>query len=175
VKLVIADTGPVNYLLLIGCIEVLPALFEKIILPGAVRDELSHPDSPELVRAWIAAPPQWLDIRHSHGPYAASGLGAGETEAITLAVEIHADLLLMDDRRGVKAARGKGVEVTGTLGVLSLAGEHGMINLAEAFDRLKRTSFRYPEDIMDKFLDESRNRQAPGNSEQEAPREGPQD
>jgi predicted nucleic acid-binding protein len=154
VKVVIADTGPVNYLILIEHIDVLPELFEKIILPMAVKDELSHPDSPVMVRNWIAAPPAWLEVRHSIAPDPIAGLGAGETEAIALAVELHADLLLMDERRGVKAARGKGIEVTGTLGVLSLAGKRGIINLAEAFHRIKQTTFRYPQDVMDQFLDQ---------------------
>jgi predicted nucleic acid-binding protein len=83
-----------------------------------------------------------------------SGLGAGETEAIALALELHADLLLTDDRRGVKAARTMGIEVTGTLGVLGLAGKRGLVNLGEAFDLIKKTSFRYPQSIMDEFLNE---------------------
>jgi len=45
VRLVIADTGPVNYLILIGSIDLLPALFEKIILPAAVQSELSSRNS----------------------------------------------------------------------------------------------------------------------------------
>jgi predicted nucleic acid-binding protein len=65
----------------------------------------------------------------------------------------------MDDRRGVKVARGKGIEVTGTLGVLGLAGQRGIIDLAEAFERIKQTTFRYPQDIMDRFLDKN-----PGNA-----------
>ena len=154
-KLVIADTGPINYLLLIGSIDILPALFQTVILPPAVRNELGHPDSPDMVRNWIAAPPPWLEVHHTRGPNAVAGLGAGETEAITLAVELDADLVLMDDRRGVRAARDKGIEVTGTLGILVLAGKHGILNLAEAFDRLKRTSFRYPPNVMDQFLDSS--------------------
>lgn len=53
-RLVIADTGPVNYLVLIGQIDVLPELFERIILPVGVKDELADPDAPETVRNWIA-------------------------------------------------------------------------------------------------------------------------
>ena len=59
------------------------------------------------VRNWISAPPQWLENRAPEVSKRLSGLGAGETEAIALALELRADPLLMDDRRGVKAARSK--------------------------------------------------------------------
>lgn len=83
----------------------------------------------------------------------------GEEEAITLAMEIHADMILMDDREGVIFARSKGIEVTGTLGVLSMAAKQGLINLLEAFDRLKRTNFRYRQSIMDQLLSEASSQQ----------------
>jgi predicted nucleic acid-binding protein len=60
----------------------------------------------------------------------------------------------MDDRDGVVFARSKGIEVTGTLGVLSMAAKQGLINLAEAFDRIKRTNFRYRQELMDQLLAE---------------------
>ena len=82
-------------------------------------------------------------------------LDAGEGDAIVLAVELQADLLLMDDREGVLAARRKGFAVTGTLGVLGLAAQHGLLNLADAFDRIKRTNFRYRQDTMDALLAEA--------------------
>ena len=109
-RLVIADTSPVNYLLLIGFIDILPALFDKVILPDAVRDELGHPKAPFVVRNWIAAPPVWVDIRKTsrHDP-SLNMLDAGEEAAISLAIELHADLLLMDDEEGVIDARGKGL------------------------------------------------------------------
>jgi len=157
VQLVIADTGPVNYLLLIGHIEILPALFERVILPSAVKDELANPDTPLLVRNWIAAPPSWVNVRHTEKPLpniSMAGLGAGETEAITLAVELHADLLLMDDRRGVAAALQSGLTVTGTMGLLARAAKHGLLDLASAFDRLKETNFRYRQEIMEQLLKE---------------------
>ena len=65
-----------------------------------------------------------------------------------------ADLLLMDGREGVLAARNKGLTVTGTLGLLGLAAQHGLIDLAEAFDRIKRTNFRYRQSTMDALLSE---------------------
>ena len=60
----------------------------------------------------------------------------------------------MDDDEGVTVARQKGLEVTGTLGVLSRAGQLHLVNLADAFDRLKQTNFRFRQEIMDTFLGE---------------------
>lgn len=155
-RLVIADTSPINYLLLIGYIEILPALFDRVILPSAVWDELKHPKAPPVVQNWVAAPPPWVDVRPSI-PFqdaALEALDAGEGAAIALAIELHAELLLMDDEEGVTAARGKGLEVTGTLGVLSLAGQRHLLDLADAFNRMKKTNFRFRQEILDGFLRE---------------------
>jgi len=154
VRLVIADTSPINYLLLIGHIDILPALFEKVILPATVRDELSHPKAPLVVRDWIATPPSWVDVRPAPGDHdpALEALDAGEEAAILLAMDLHADLILMDDEEGVVAAREKGLEVTGTLGVLSRAAQRHLLDLRKAFERVKRTNFRYQEDVLDEFL-----------------------
>jgi predicted nucleic acid-binding protein len=156
VRLVIADTSPINYLLLIGHIGILPALFERVILPAAVCDEPKHPKAPLVVRNWAAAPPPWADVRPSSPFQDASleSLDAGEGAAIALAIELHADLLLMDDEEGVIAARRKGLEVAGTLGVLSRAAQRHLLNLADAFERVKHTNFRFRQEIMDKFLNE---------------------
>lgn len=90
---------------------------------------------------------------HVHGASLAK-LDAGEEDAIVLAIEIHADLLLMDDEDGVIAARGKGLDVIGALGIPSRAAQRRLLNLADALDRVKRTNFRYRQEIMDQFLDE---------------------
>ena len=68
-------------------------------------------------------------------------LGLGETEAITLALEFHADLLLMDDRRGVNAALEKGLTVTGTVGLLARAARNGILDLADAFTGSSEPTF----------------------------------
>jgi len=81
-------------------------------------------------------------------------LGAGERAAITLALSLHADLILIDERKGTTVALNKGFEVTGTLGVLGLAARQGLVDLADSFARLKRTNFRYRKAIMDELLDQ---------------------
>jgi predicted nucleic acid-binding protein len=78
--------------------------------------------------------------------------GAGERAAITLALSLHADLILIDERKGTAVALGKGLDVTGTLGVLGLAARRGLVDLADAFARLKRTNFRYRQETMDTLL-----------------------
>lgn len=155
-RLVVADTSPINYLLLIGHIDILPVLFGGVILPAAVWDELKHPKAPLVVRNWVASAPPWVDVRPSISFHDASleALDAGEGAAIALAIELHADLVLMDDEEGVSTARGKGLAVTGTLGILSRAAQRHLLNLEDAFDRVKRTNFRFRQDIMDKFLNE---------------------
>jgi predicted nucleic acid-binding protein len=156
VRLIIADTGPINYLVLIGSIDLLPILFENVILPSAVRAELTDPDAPPSVRNWIANPPAWLFIHETPGRQcdhgSVEGLDEGETAAIALATSLGADLLLMDDRKGVIVARAKGLRVTGTLGVLDIAAHRGLVNFAQVISRLRRTTFRIPEALLDSLL-----------------------
>jgi len=79
-------------------------------------------------------------------------LGVGERSAIALAQSIHADLLLVDDRKAVRAAVQRGIGVTGTLGILRLAAEQGRIDIRQAIERLKTTNFRYRAEMLDHLL-----------------------
>jgi predicted nucleic acid-binding protein len=162
-RLVVADTGPINYLILIEVIDVLPKLFETIFVPRAVHDELAHVDAPATVRAWIAQGPAWLEVRPNPdwntNDATAAALDEGERAAIALAIAIGAELILMDDRAGVAVAYQQGLTVTGTLGVLDLAARRGLIDLAVAFGRLKATNFRCRPEIMDALLAQRPERQ----------------
>jgi predicted nucleic acid-binding protein len=85
-RLVIADTGPINYLVLIGRIDLLPVLFEKIVVPTPVLAELSASNAPSPVRGWIATLPAWVEV-HKTPPYdepdpAFKDIHAGEVAAI---------------------------------------------------------------------------------------------
>jgi predicted nucleic acid-binding protein len=153
-RVVVADTSPILYLHLIGEIELLPALFSQIHLPAAVYNELCHPAAPQAVRAWALAKSGWLSVASAVGfpdPETAS-LDDGERAAIALAEFLSADLVLMDDRKGVRISLRKGFEVIGTLGVLDLAARRGLIDLAEVFERLKATNFRYRPQMLEEML-----------------------
>jgi predicted nucleic acid-binding protein len=152
VRLVIADTGPANYLILIGQIDLLPRIFERVVLPAAVQAELSNSLAPPAVQRWIAEFPAWLEIAQTPAVTLSTGIHKGEAAAIALAAAIHADLLLIDDRRGIRAARQQGLRVTGTLGLLDLAAERGLVDLAGAIRELEGTSFRRPEALLQALL-----------------------
>ncbi len=153
-QLVIADTSPINYLILIGHVDLLPRLFARVVLPDAVETELAHLDAPLEVRIWILNPPSWLEIHATSelGDDPVEGLDEGETAAIALAEALHADLLLIDERTGSRAAKRRGLLVTGTLGVLDLAAERGLIDFASAIRLLKTTSFRLPTSPLETLL-----------------------
>lgn len=149
---VIADTGPINYLIQIGHIEILPRMFERVVLPSAVQTELSNSLAPLPVRRWIATPPAWLEIDDATVLPKVSGLDEGESAAIALAESLHADLLLIDERDGSRVARERGLRVTGTLGLLDLAAERDLVGFAEAIRKLELTSFRRPEAVLKTLL-----------------------
>ena len=164
--MIISDTTPLNYLILIDGVEVLPALYSRVVIPRSVHDELSHAGAPDVVRAWIGNPPSWLgvEILESEAPPGLSGLDPGERDAILLAKKRAGALVLIDDRDGVTAALRHGLRVLGTLGVLDAAASRGLIDLRGAFERLNSTSFRSPRRLMEAMLaeDEARRKKSSG-------------
>lgn len=115
----VADTGPLLYLSLVGRVELLPLLFERVLVPEAVVDELTHVSTPELVRRFVADCPSWLQVcPASETDSSLRRSGRGEREAIALAVSRGADVLLIDDLRAKKfATQTMGIAVSGTIGV----------------------------------------------------------
>ena len=92
--LVVSDASPLNVLVRIGHVEVLPTLFHAVIIPSAVAEELARPSTPEVVRNWLAARPGWLEVRSPTGADIPSlPRHRGEREAIKLAQELRADLV----------------------------------------------------------------------------------
>lgn len=157
--IVVSDTSPLNYLVLIQHVNVLPSLFGRVVAPPAVVAELRHPGAPAAVRAWAAAPPEWLEVRSPASIDPSQGLGAGEAEAISLARELSADAVLIDERKALTVARQHGMFVTGTLGVLQIAAEKGLITLSEAILALRQTTFRASEKLLKEVLQREVDRQ----------------
>ena len=154
-RVVISDTSPLHYLILIGHAELLSALYTEVLVPEAVALELRQPSTPEPVRSWMEHSPSWLQTvslsaRNAAVPLA--DLDPGERDVILLALQLNADLVIIDEREGVEEARRLGLVVTGTLGVLDRASERGLIDLASAIDRLRHTSFRVDPALLERLL-----------------------
>lgn len=124
---VVSDTTPLITLTEVGLLDVLRLLYGEIWIPDAVRDEYQagqtrFPNRPELDRL------PWISVhRVSPGPVAVMILDAGEAAAIELARECHARLILLDERRGRRAAVRLGLSVAGSLAVLVAAKERGLV------------------------------------------------
>lgn len=156
--LVVADTSPLNYLVLLGETRLLPAMFGSVTTTPAVLRELADTRSPDAVSRWGAAPPEWLVVRSPSNLVTglSVNLGDGELEAISLARELHADLVLIDERDGTESAESLGLAVTGTLGILGRAAARGMIDLDATFGKLRQTSFRATHALYQRVLREYR-------------------
>jgi predicted nucleic acid-binding protein len=154
-SVIISNTTPINYLVLIDHIAVLHHLYARIIVPQAVFGELQDEGTPAKVKAWVISHPAWLEVRTVSVPLDASlvFLDVGEREAIHLATELEADALIIDEPEGREAARRQGLRVIGTLRVLYDAAEAGLCNLEQAYERLQQTTFRAHSDLYQAFLD----------------------
>jgi predicted nucleic acid-binding protein len=150
--LVVADASPINILIRIGHIDILGILFSRVVIPPVVAAEMSHESTPSVVRGWLAQRPPWLEIRAPTFVDDTIDVDQGERDAICLARELRADLLLVDDQAGRKAAASLGLPVTGTLGVLERAAALELLSLSDAIDRLRRTDFRISEAILEQAL-----------------------
>jgi len=153
--IVVADTSPLNYFLQIDCESLLPSLYQRVLVPPAVLEELAHPDAPKVVANWLLQLPGWIEVRRTAAPLdaALAHLDPGEREAIQLAHEQRANLLLIDERRGRLEAKRRGLATTGTLGVLLAAAQNGLIDAAVAYRQLlTKTNFRCTPELQDSYL-----------------------
>ena len=150
--IVVSDTSPLNYLILTESIHVLAAIFGPVYAPSAVVKELSNPRSPEAVRNWATNPPEWLQVQDPTHFDPSLSLGVGESAAISLAVELSADRILIDERKGYKAAQQRGLKTTTTFGILEEASHRGLIDFENTVERLeKETTFYVAEDVLMEF------------------------
>ena len=149
--IVVADSGPLHYLILLEHVDLLRRFYGQVLVPDLVAGELTTVGAPEVVREWMANPPMWVQVR----PVTADAislntddLDPGERAAIALAETVAADLLLIDEAAGRAEARRRRLRVTGTLGVLRAGAEQGVVNVPDLLERLKRTTFYLDETLV---------------------------
>jgi len=119
--IVISDTTAISNLIQIGALNLLKDIYNEIIIPTAVYNELLVLDSNELpIRKQLNQ--DWFKIetviKDSTFLSLSVELDIGEVEAITLAIQKKADYLLIDEKEGRKIAVEKELKIIGTLGIL---------------------------------------------------------
>ncbi len=148
--LIVSDTGPLRYLIEIECSDVLPRLYGRILTPPEVMAELRQAHFPASVHAWATHPPSWLQAESPAKIQFLDTLDAGEAAALSLAIECHADVLLVDERKATRVARESGVITVGTLGVLRDAALDGLIDFRAPIHRLAQsTRFHHDKALID--------------------------
>jgi predicted nucleic acid-binding protein len=156
--IIVADTGPVNYLILSGHMALAHELYGSLLIPTAVHRELLHPRTPLKVREWASALPVWAEVRKAADVWSFADLGPGEREAISLALEVKADFVLIDETLGRRIAIKNNVAVKGTLGILEEAANRGLVNLSEAIQKLRSTGIFLSDEIVEGVLKRHRDR-----------------
>lgn len=125
--IVVSDTSPISNLIQVKKLELLRSLYGTVFIPDAVYEELAYLDfQEERLRK-----EDWIVRRTVHPSFMPSGLlsqvDRGEAEAISLALELKAEWLLIDEQAGRSVAEQHGLNITGVLGILVKAKEQGLI------------------------------------------------
>ncbi len=155
--IIVSDTSPICYLLLIDQINILPKLYGLVTIPQAVFDELQALEAPEVVRNWLAKPPEWLQIQavSIYANLELQRLDPGEREAILLAEQLNAGLIILDDKAARQMARARGLKVIGLLGILKDATKAGMLNdVRTNLERLREVGFWVAPSLLEQILKE---------------------
>jgi predicted nucleic acid-binding protein len=155
--LVVCDTSPIRALHVLGLLRILPVLFEEVLLAPAVVAELAVEvpgigavDCSKWEFLRVASPKSVDAVRESF-----AGLGSGECQALALAVERHADFVLIDDGEARAAAKRLNLVPLGVLGTLVRAKDVGLVpTVAPLIDRLvEEIGFRVSPQVRRDVLD----------------------
>ena len=150
---VVSDTTPLHYLILIGKEFILEQLYGQVIIPPGVLAELGHPAAPVQIATWAANPPSWVKMQTPHEvPQRFDTLDFGERQALALAKELDADLVLLDDKVARRFAERESLRVKGTLGIVADAAKRGLLDFAATVKELQRTSMHLDPDLANELI-----------------------
>ncbi|MDZ4845287.1 MAG: DUF3368 domain-containing protein [Chitinophagales bacterium] len=154
---VVSDTSRIANLIVIGELSLLQRIYEKIIIPPKVHAEVIALEKFNVdLSVFLKA--KWIEVLTPDKEHLALVrkylFDEGETEAIALGLQIHADVLLIDELDGRRAANQLGLETTGLLGVIAKAKKQRIILSAKIlFDKLIiEAGFRVGKDLYDRVL-----------------------
>jgi len=157
--IVVSDTSPLCNLVLIDHLWLLEAIYQTVIIPTLVADELAAANNPAIPAILQL---DWIQTRSLTDPAIATqlqqdrGLDAGEANAIALALELQADDLLIDERLGRREASQLGLSIIGILGILVIAKQRSLIpQVQPVIDALiHQASFRVSSQLYQRVLNE---------------------
>ena len=132
--IVVSDTTPLICLLKLDLLVVLQKMYREVALPEAVFDELAantvFQEEAQAIRGCAFLRKEAVRNRFAVRVLEAEMLlDRGESEALVLAEDLQADLLLVDERRARAIAKQRGIPISGTLGVLLEAKRRGYVPL----------------------------------------------
>lgn len=131
--IIVSDTSPLSNLAIVGYVSLLKEIYTTVIIPQAVANELNNVNDEDMeIKQLLSL--EWIQIEQITNSELVNrlrnenNLDLGEAEAITLALELKADDLLIDERLGRREAIRLGLSITGVLGVLLVAKKRGLIS-----------------------------------------------
>jgi predicted nucleic acid-binding protein len=150
---VVSNTTPIISLSAIGYLSLLPDLFGQVYIPKAVYQEIKSKKAfgyQEIDSDFIKT----IEIKGTmYLGFLLNDLDLGEAEAILLATEINADALIIDERLGYKIAQSKGINAIGTLSILLMAKEQGIIkSVKPLLDDMIQKGRWYSKSVYENFL-----------------------
>jgi predicted nucleic acid-binding protein len=134
---------------MIDALQHLEKLYGSVLIPKSVANELDSPGKPGSML------PQFIKIIDiaSTSPIETKKLDQGERDAISLALQLKASLILIDDRNGRTVAKELGLQVIGTLGILAeIAKNNTSFNLVDSLEKLDSTNFRINKHLKQQIL-----------------------
>lgn len=146
-----------HYLILVEREFILPKLYSKIIVPSGVLEELGHASAPVKISDWATHPPSWIEVSVPKAiPDRYDVLDFGERQALALAFEINAEMVLLDDKLARRFAQRESMRVKGTLGIVADAARRNLVNFVETVELLQRTSMHLDQVLVQKIIEEYR-------------------
>jgi len=155
--IIVSNTSPISNLAKVGQLSLMQKIYEEILIPCAVHEELLDQRAGETVVTAVRSA-TWLKVHSVQNQQLVTELrtrvNIGEAEAIALAVEIGANPLLIDERLGRQSAKEYGLKITGVLGILLLAKRQSLIKAVAPImdDLVNQASFRVSSQLYKEVL-----------------------